>query len=158
MVAVNELTLRWKADGPSGEPELRVWVDGTDLVEMLRRVELVDATREGHPDIAGGYAGLVAWRLRGRLAGHFLGGDGSHLCCGPHEKTVLLGCDCGEPGCWPLMARVDVTGDEVRWSDFEQPHRRGRWSHDALGPLVFARDAYEQALVEAERTAPPPSR
>ena len=147
------MDLEWVLD--RGEPELRVLIDEVDLIELVRRVELLDAEREGHPDIAGGYAGLVAWRLRGRLSEHFLGGEDSHLYCGPHEKTVLLGCTCGEPGCWPLMARVEVSPLEVRWDEFEQPHRRRRWSHATLGPFVFGRALYEATLAQAETSTPP---
>jgi hypothetical protein len=85
----------------------------------------------------------------------FLGNEDSHLYCGPREKTVLLGCTCGEPGCWPLMARVEVSPLEVRWDEFEQPHRRGRWSHATLGPFVFDRRPYEATLTQAETSTPP---
>ena len=149
------MDLQWVLEGPGSEPELRVLIDEVDLIELVRRVELPDAEREGHPDIAGGYAGLAAWRLRGRLRDHFLGDEDSHLYCGPREKTVLLGCTCGEPGCWPLMARVEVSRLEVRWDEFEQPHRRGRWSHATLGPFVFDRRPYEATLTQAETSTPP---
>ena len=149
---MHRLTLSWNPDGPHGQSELRLFVDDVDLVEILRSVELPDAEGEGHPSIAGGYAGLAASRLRGRLVEHYLGGPGSHMHCGPHEKTVLLSCACGEPGCWPLMARVEVTGADVRWLDFEQPHR-DRSSYESLGPLVFDKDAYERVLADAETSA-----
>lgn len=153
---MERLSLIWEPVGPHGEPELRIFVDDVDLVELVASVELDDAVKEGAPEIAGGYAGLPAWTLRGKLVEHFLGGPKSHMYCGPHGKTVLLGCDCGEPGCWPLMARVEASSTEVRWGDFEQPHRRGRWSHHALGPIVFDRGLYEKTLAEAEEASPPP--
>jgi hypothetical protein len=152
---VQRLNLEWDLEGHHSEPELRVLIDEVDLIELVRRVELPYAECEGHPDIAGGYAGLAAWRLRGRLRDHFLGEERSHLYCGPREKTVLLGCTCGEPGCWPLMARVEVSPWEVRWDEFEQPHRRGRWSHATLGPFVFGRGLYEATLMDAEASSPP---
>lgn len=89
------MDLQWVPEGRLSGPELRVLVDEVDLVELVSRVELVDAEREGHPDVAGGYAGLAARRLRGRLRDHLLGDEDSHLYCGPREKTVLLGCTCG---------------------------------------------------------------
>jgi hypothetical protein len=92
--------------------------------------------------------------LRGRVIEHFLGDPGSHMYCGPREKTVLLGCTCGDAGCWPLMARIEVTATEVRWNDFEQPHRR-EWSHAGLGPLAFSREHYMRELDEAATSAPP---
>ncbi len=155
---MQRLTLRWNADSPRGEVELVLFVDDVDLVEVLRIAELPAATEEGAPTLAGSYAGLPAWRLRAGVVGHFLGGPDSHLFCGPRDKTVLLGCNCGEPGCWPLMANVDATSRDVRWSDFEQPHRSGRWSYEGLGPIVFDRRDYERALAEAEATIPPDGR
>jgi len=130
---------------------VRVLVDERDLAELVREVELPHARAEGAPGIAGAYAGLAPSWFKGGLRAHFLGGDGSDLACGSREKTVLLGCDCGEPGCWPLMARVSVEDDAVVWSDFEQPHRRGAWSYEGFGPLRFEREQYERALAEAER-------
>jgi hypothetical protein len=38
-------------------------------------------------------------------------------------KTPVLGCECGEWGCWPLMARITATTDLVIWDCFEQQHR-----------------------------------
>ena len=66
---------------------------------------------------------------------------------------MLLGCECGELGCWPLMARIDVREGEIVWSDFEQPHRADSWSYQALGPIGFERNQYEDALARAERTS-----
>jgi hypothetical protein len=34
------------------------WVNGISLIEMAREVERPFATREGHPELAGGYRGL----------------------------------------------------------------------------------------------------
>jgi hypothetical protein len=137
--------------GPDGGVEVRLLVDDRDLAELVREVELPHARAEGAPRIAGAYAGLAPSQLRGGLRRHFLVGEGSDLACGPREKTVLLGCDCGEPGCWPLMARVSVEEDAVVWSEFEQPQRRDAWSYAGFGPLRFARAQYEAALAESER-------
>jgi hypothetical protein len=148
------LGLAWAPSAEDeGQVELRVTVDGEDLNEIARHAELPDATRDGQPEVAGGYAGLRAWAFDGPIAEHFLGSPDSHLYCGPDEKTVLIGCSCGEPGCWPLMARVEVGASEVRWSEFEQPHREG-WSHEGLGPFVFEREQYVAALEAADHSRP----
>jgi hypothetical protein len=130
------------------EPQqaVRVLVDGRDLAEIVRAVELPYAEAEGRPQIAGQYAGLGRNELPSAVREHFLGTDGSDLGCGPADKTVLLDCVCGSPGCWPLMARIEVRESEVIWSDFEQPHRSGRWSYGAFGPITFERAQYEKAL------------
>ena len=150
--------LRDEGVGVSETVSIGVAIDGRELSELVRPVELPAATEEGSPNIAGAYGGIPAWRFRGKPGGtataHFLGAHESHMHCGPHEKTVLLACTCGEPGCWPLMARVVVTNDEVRWHDFEQPHRRGRWTYEKFGPFRFSRRQYEEALAELERQLP----
>ena len=63
----------------------------------------------------------------------------------------MLNCECGIPGCWPLLCRIEVRDDRVIWSDFEQPHRsapksRRVWSYEGFGPFVFEWAQYEAAL------------
>ncbi len=125
-----------------------VEVNGRDLAEHAADVERPWAEAEGHPDRAGGYVGLQPSWLHGSERQHFTGGPGSDMACGPADKTVLLGCGCGEPGCWPLMARVTEGPEAIVWSDFEQPHRT--WSHEGLGPFRFARARYLGALAAVE--------
>jgi hypothetical protein len=72
---------------------------------------------------------------------HFLGQSTDAM--GP--KTPLLGCECGEWGCWPLMARIIVTADVVTWDRFEQPYRKTR-VYTAFGPFQFDRHQYDDAL------------
>jgi hypothetical protein len=117
------------------------YLGGVSLIEWLRRVERPSASRDGQPDLAGSYLGLfdgsVRWPSR-----HYLGepviswfGDGD---------TVLLGCVCGEPGCWPFTALVTVDADVVTWSGYRTGHRD--WDYSAMPELVFDRRQYEQAL------------
>ena len=135
--------------------EVRIIIDGADLIDLAREVELPFATREGSPDIAGGYAGLKRAAVTPPST-HFLGEPNSRI----HEwsdRIQVLECDgCREPGCWPLFCRIEVTEDRVRWSDFEQPHRSGsgggsKWDHRDLGPFEFDRAQYERALAALPR-------
>lgn len=114
---------------------------GVPLPDLLRRVELPSARRERSADLAGSYAGLsddaVRWPSR-----HYLGepeltwfGDGD---------TVLLGCPCGEWGCWPFTAVVTVEEDTVTWSRYRTGHRD--WDYGHLHDFVFDRAQYEQAV------------
>jgi hypothetical protein len=72
---------------------VHVLIDGHDLVDLVRTVELPLARAEEHEDIAGAYAGLEpgAW-------------------ADPPEqyegRAAVLGCECGETGCWPLRFRI----------------------------------------------------
>jgi hypothetical protein len=155
IIVVTEVAFIWEPvrNQYRGGGALRITLDGRDLSEVVGEHERRYAEAEGHPQIAGGYAGLDPRQLDGPISAHFLGGPGSHLACGPPEKTVLLICTCGEPGCWPLMASIEVRPDEVVWREFEQPHRRGRWSYESFGPFVFDRPQYEQALRSVEDAA-----
>ncbi|TDB82343.1 hypothetical protein [Micromonospora sp. KC721] len=122
-------------------PTLVPYLNGVALPDLVRRVELPSARREGNPDLAGGYAGLlkdeVCWPSR-----HYLGDPVlSHFGTG---DTVLLGCVCGEWGCWPFTAIVTVTADRVAWSGYRTGYRD--WDYRELRDIAFDRSQYEQAL------------
>ncbi|WP_387971248.1 hypothetical protein [Glycomyces rhizosphaerae] len=134
------------ADGPA--LVVGIWVDGVRLEELARPVELPFAEVEGKPDLAGSYEGLAAgddilWPSR-----HFLGEPS--LSNFDDGDTVLLGCTCGDWGCWPLVADVAVTETAVSWSRFRNGHR-GNWDLKELGLFVFDRAQYEAALRGLER-------
>jgi hypothetical protein len=119
-----------------------VVIDGVDLVERVRAVERPFAQAEGHSDLAGGYDGL------GPAYWHDLPERYDR-----DDRVAVLGCVCGEAGCWPLRVRIRTESETVTWSDFEQPHRPG-WSYAALGPFVFARDGYEREVAHVRTQAP----
>jgi hypothetical protein len=91
------------------------------------------------PQLAGQYAGIYdyfASALRNWQTGQ--------------DSTIqLLGCRCGELGCWPLEARMTVTDQHVTWSQFVQPYRRDTWSYEGFGPFVFGRTEFEAELARA---------
>lgn len=71
------------------------------------------------------------------------------------NAVLLMQCECGEVGCWPLLAKLEVTDTTVTWSDFQQPHRgpqspAGWWRYDNLGPFSFDRVQYEAALARMQ--------
>ena len=83
-------------------------------------------------------------------AGHFRGEAEPHY--DYHGRIQVLGCNCGIPGCWPLVCVISTSADTVTWSDFRQPFRdvgsdQGHWSYDGFGPFTFDRVQYEAALV-----------
>jgi hypothetical protein len=132
--------------------EIEIEIDGESLVAKLRAFEMPLARAEGHPNIAGGYSGLPAAShlLPSR---HFLG-EQRHPETRQGRLELLLCRDCGEIGCWPMLARIEVAEDRVTWTDFQQPHRAGRgksaaWDYSSFGPFVFDRAHYEEALRSA---------
>jgi hypothetical protein len=124
-------------------------VNGRDLTDILKEVEMPFAQQEGTPNIAGGYEGLRPEEIflpSRRLLGEPESGTSG-------EKVAVLGCECGEIGCWPFLVSVTVRNEVVIWSDFEQPHRSGRasrqpWIYDRLRPFLFDRARY---LAELEK-------
>src|SRR5918997_1212890 len=99
-------------------------IDGKRLTDLRHRFER-DAGMEKRDT---SYAGLISAFFRfGTADEHYLSTD---------KKIPILGCECGEWGCWPLMARIDADDQRVVWTDFEQPHRSRR-DYSAFGPFHF---------------------
>jgi hypothetical protein len=118
---------------------LNLYVDGSRLQDLIRPYEQPFADAEGKPTLAGQYVGLIE---RGLSAKQFLNqptqtwfGDGD---------TILLGCECGEAGCWPLTAHVEVGSHRVLWRHFRTGHRK--WDLSAFGPFEFDRAKYDASL------------
>jgi hypothetical protein len=135
---------------------VHITINGRDLIEIVRNIELPFATREGSPNIAGAYSGLPAATVF-FPSRHFVGEPEPLYTDGDGRVYALL-CECGEPGCWPLSVRIELREHEVVWSDFRQPHRgphikTGEWRYDALPSFTFDREAYEQALSGQTHTA-----
>src|SRR5207249_2700992 len=136
--------------GSEPRSAVNILINGKDLIEMVKAVELPFALKEGHPNIAGQYMGLSpeyvflpSRHLLDKPISTFV----SHK--GKVDLFVCAGCD--EPGCWPLAVTIQLADDRVTWRDFEQPHRTDssrvlRWKYDQLGPFVFDRSQYEAEL------------
>ncbi|MEU4087752.1 hypothetical protein [Streptomyces aureus] len=121
-----------------GSLEVVPYIDGSPLTDLIDRFE----TGAGMHPAGDAYGGLVPQFFRfGPMEDHFLGRSAGTA--GP--KSPLLGCNCGEWGCWPLMADITVTSALVTWDSFEQPHRRER-DYSGFGPFQFDRPQYDGAL------------
>jgi len=117
--------------------ELVPVVDGRRLDDLVEEYE-----RDKSFDIIGGYAGLVLDHVKVRDLRQYFAGKQQPW---PGHRVPLLGCECGELGCWPLVAAVEQEDEVVRWSAFEQPHRAGR-DYSGFGPFVFERRDYDAAV------------
>jgi hypothetical protein len=135
---------------PAGESAVvDILVNGTRLQEMARDAEALYAAAEGCPERAGQYAGLDPSLV---ASGHFLGRPATVTASGELVRDrALLRCACGEPNCWPLAARIELTRHTVTWSGFRG--RNSSWDLGVLGPLEFERDQYEAALIQASGDA-----
>jgi hypothetical protein len=123
------------------------------LIEIVREIELPFAAREGSSGIAGAYTGIPA-DVAFLPSRHFLGEPDPDHSDGDERPYIFI-CECGEPGCWPLLVRIELRESEVVWSDFCQPHRgpnvAGEWRYNALPSFTFDRKSYEQALSARKR-------
>jgi hypothetical protein len=85
-------------------------IDGVLLPSLVEKFEL----HHGMTDPAGGYGGLIPEYFRyGPIAKYFLGESADPLFSSRPERIYLLGCQCGEVGCWPRTARVTTRGQKV---------------------------------------------
>jgi hypothetical protein len=129
-------------DGSWSTWYLTIRVNGRPLEELARVVEQPFATDEGNPQLAGSYQPLTLWQIDGEKK-HFL--NQPQASWFDDGDTVLMGCTCGDWGCWPLTAQVAVDATHVVWSHFRTGHRD--WDLSALGPFDFDREQYDEALM-----------
>jgi hypothetical protein len=122
-------------------PTIVPHLNGVPLPDLIRKVEMPSARREGNPDLAGKYAGLVDDAVRWPSR-HYLGTP--TLSWFDDGDTVLLGCDCGDWGCWPFTAIITLTKNTVTWSGYRTGHRD--WDYRELRDITFDRGQYEQAV------------
>jgi hypothetical protein len=128
----------YETDGPT---EVVPVLDGVKLTDRIHAFE----RDHGIETRAVSYAGLIPAHFRfGSADEHYLANESS---VGPTGKIPVLGCQCGEWGCWPLLARVIVDETTVTWTEFEQPYRPDR-DYTSFGPFVFRRTDYEAAIAD----------
>jgi hypothetical protein len=122
----------------------QIFIDGQDLIGLLKTYELPFAKKEGSPSIAGGYQGLSPETLFKNLTSH----PENHN--SEENKSDILDCECGVWGCWSLMTLIEKGEDSITWSDFEQLHRQkdshNYWDYSKFGPFEFAKTDYENEL------------
>jgi hypothetical protein len=110
-----------------------------ELVPIIGSTSLVDLVKQFEEgagfDLTGGYAGLVLDNYRFGDLGLYLAGQQQPW---PGARVPLLGCECGEWGCWPLLATVTIADGVAEWSDFGQPHRPER-DYSRFGPCDLSR-------------------
>jgi hypothetical protein len=126
-----------------GDPALSIvpTVNGIRLTQLIE-----DFERSHNYEPTGGYAGLVPDHFKfGPLERYFMAESPKD----PIEKFghYLLGCSCGEVGCWPLTARIVVDVNQVIWEGFSQPFRPDR-DYSSFGPFVFSLEQYCRTVLE----------
>lgn len=146
-----------------GESEIRFAVEPwapaatllTPVVDGRSFVELVTEYEESHGwEDAGLHEGLVLEREHLEVLPEYLLHGRTLLQFGTDPGTVLLGCSCGTIDDGPFFAELVVTDHQVIWCGFRNPLADSLdWDYADLGPFVFGRDQYEQAITDAMSTA-----
>jgi hypothetical protein len=129
--------------------EIKFFIDGENLIDILKKIEKPFAEKEGHPELSGKYSGLDLDLIK-NPKDYFLGkSDAVYGETG--DKTILLDCTCGSLGCWAFVAKIQETQNMIIWSSFEQTHRKGEltniiWNYDELSSFEFDKEQYLNEL------------
>ncbi|MGQ8874428.1 hypothetical protein [Paenibacillus sp. TSA_86.1] len=129
---------------------ITIYVNNESLVERMKRYEA-----QFESEIAGLYEGLNI-ELVDHIEAHFTGRLQEDDIFNYEGKTLVLGCNCGLPGCWPLLVKITETDDSIIWSQFEQPHRTedsagGYWDYSTFPSFHFRKKDYIEQLNNISR-------
>jgi hypothetical protein len=114
-------------------------IDGVSLTNLV-----TDFERQHGFEPSGGYGGLIPEYFEyGSLDRYLFSQPEGNLWRA--QKQYLLGCSCGEVGCWPLEARIDCLDSEVIWNSFSQPFRPDR-DYSKFGPFTFDLEQYKAVV------------
>ncbi|MBB6022292.1 hypothetical protein HNR77_003389 [Paenibacillus sp. JGP012] len=130
---------------------ISIYVNDESLIERMKRYEA-----QFESEIADLYEGLNI-DLVDHIEAHFTGRLQEDDIFNYEGKTLVLGCNCGLPGCWPLLVKITEIGDSIIWSHFEQPHRTedsagGYWDYSNFRPLHFHKRDYIEQLNNISRS------
>lgn len=129
-------------------PSVDIFINDKNLIGLLKEYELPFATKEGHPDIAGGYAGMtpedfIYW---------FTVADWP----GGNEHAIFTCSGCGEVGCWPMVITESKDNGIVKWSGFHQQHRgpeskASHWDYSNFPSFEFSKENYNTELAKLRK-------
>jgi hypothetical protein len=124
---------------------VRILVNGRDLRSVVCELEATTAATSGSAGPAGAYQYLSGYRFpTGLFEGRPQDADLLR-----EDRVALMGCDCGDVGCWPFLASITQETDVVQWSEFRQPFRPG-WTYDGLGSPRFDAEDYFREVAHAQ--------
>lgn len=120
-----------------------IFIDGRDLIEMLREFERPFAEKENAAHRAGEYEGLEPWLLHSNLTG---------TSTWYNNQRIVLECICGCTGCWDFFAEVIEDDTKVIWTHFLNAHRGPKsdhfWDYSAFKDFCFDKEEYDQELTK----------
>lgn len=128
----------------NGDIRYSIFINGKNIIDMVKEIELPFAQNEGDPSKAGGYIGFNDRDLKHCFNSFVTDG-----------KMYILGCGvCGISRCWPLIVQITTTANTIQWSDFVNPFHGPEypemiWDYTSLGPFLFDRKNYVSEFTRA---------
>ncbi|MEE0059702.1 MAG: hypothetical protein UE295_02615 [Acutalibacteraceae bacterium] len=117
---------------------VEIYINNTELINILYELEKPYATSEGNPSLAGRYGHLTPKEFFDNLT-KAKTPDEYHKEYG----TEILCCDgCGDSGCWSICVFIKYDDDYVYWYKFRHNHRD--WKYDIS--YKFDKTEYEKTL------------
>jgi len=147
---MDELALRRRSSFLEDYEVVDIYINGINLIDLLRSVEGIYAQQEGQSSLAGAYEGLPP--LLTLPPNRHFWGEAQHrdYQYGAQRVSLLEYRYSGVPGDWTFVADIEVGANAVVWRGFEQV-KRPDWSYAALGNFEFDLNAYRDALHQASR-------
>lgn len=138
IVKASEIREEWMDDFDYKGNITEIYINGQEIIPLLKTIEEPFAIEEGYPELAGGYGHRFTQELYGELI--------EALCEGTYtnrEGVELLCCnDCGISGCWSIVVFIRQDKNYVYWYKFMHNHRE--WKYNLS--YQFEKNAYMQAL------------
>lgn len=120
---------------------VRIFIDGKDLIDILREFEMPFAKKEDCENNAGSYEGMTPECLYENLTSEPIYED---------NKTVVLECVCRCSGCWDFLTEIKENENNVIWTNFENNHRgpesHNFWDYSSFKDLLFDKENYKQEI------------
>jgi hypothetical protein len=144
MSATSHLSFSVEVFREKSETTLYEIVPKIDNILLTELVVSYEAEQGFEP--VGGYGGLIpAWFKYGPLDGYFKSQFEREDYFIKLKGIYLLGCDCGEVRCWPLIGQVRANDKHFVWGNFRQPFRSKR-DYSKFGPFIFDMEQYQEAV------------
>jgi hypothetical protein len=128
----------------SSQPHVYGIIPKIDNILLTELISSYEGEQRFEP--AGGYGGLVPMHFNyGPLDSYFKGQFEQQDYFAQLNGIYLLGCSCGEVGCWPLIGQVRLNAKHFVWENFRQPFRLQR-DYSKFGPFIFDIQQYREAI------------
>lgn len=141
LINAKEANEAWAEDYEKTFYVVEIYLNGKELVPILKEIEQPFCDKEGTPEIAGGYGHNLPEELYNDLTEAAKEGAFSE----DHEAALLCCDGCGFSGCWSVMVSVRQTEKYVYWENFRQNHRAD-WQYNLS--YRFDREEYNTAMAQ----------